>query len=101
MVREALYSQYFEEAQHPSAPETLLRAATTAGVAEGEAKAFVDDKDEGLQDVKMLIRDQSGNGVDSVPYIVIEGRRRDLTLVGAKEVQEYVKALEQVAKESK
>jgi len=48
----------------------------------------------------MLIREQAGNGIDAVPYIVIEGKRRDFTLQGAKEVPEYVKALEQVIKES-
>ena len=47
----------------------------------------------------MLIREQAGNGIDSVPYVVIEGKRRDFTLEGAKEVEEYVKALENVAKE--
>ncbi len=49
----------------------------------------------------MLIREQAGNGIDSVPYVVIEGKRRDITLVGAKEVDEYVKEFEKVAKESK
>ena len=49
----------------------------------------------------MLIREQAGNGVDSVPYVVLEGKRRDLTLVGAKEVEEYVKEFEKLAKESK
>ncbi len=48
----------------------------------------------------MLIREQAGNGIDSVPYVVVEGKRRDFTLQGAKEVEEYVKALEQVVKES-
>ena len=48
---------------------------------------------------KLIRREQTGNGVDSVPYVVFEGRRRDFTLVGAKEVDEYVKTLEQVAKE--
>jgi len=48
----------------------------------------------------MLIREQAGNGVDAVPYVVIEGKKRDFTLEGAKEVAEYVKVLEQVAKES-
>jgi len=48
----------------------------------------------------MLIREQAGNGIDAVPYIVIEGKRRDFTLQGAKEVSEYVKTLEQVIKES-
>ena len=49
----------------------------------------------------MLVREQAGNGVDSVPYIMFEGKRRDLTLVGAKEVEEYVKALETISRESK
>ena len=48
----------------------------------------------------MMIREQAGNGVDAVPYIVVEGKRRDFTLEGAKEVDEYVKILQQVTKES-
>ena len=95
-----MYSQYFENEKHPSSPETLLTATTTAGIPEAEAKAFIDDEYEGLQDVKMLVREQTGNGVDSVPHIVIEGKRRDITLTGAREVDEYVKALERVMKES-
>jgi hypothetical protein len=34
-----------------------------------------------------------------VPYVVLEGRRRDLTLEGAREVDEYVKSLRQIVKE--
>lgn len=49
----------------------------------------------------MLIREQAGNGIDSVPYVVLEGKRRDFTIEGAKEVEEYVKELEKVAKECK
>lgn len=100
-IVDSLYRQYFEEEKHPSSHGTLIQAATEAGVQEKEAREFVEDEDEGLMDVKMLIREQAGNGVDSVPYAVIEGKRRDLTLVGAKEVDEYVKALEQVIKESR
>ena len=37
----------------------------------------------------------------AVPYVVLEGKRRDFTLDGAKEVDEYLKELEKVAKESK
>ncbi|KAK1090730.1 hypothetical protein LTR48_007726, partial [Friedmanniomyces endolithicus] len=37
----SLYKQYFEEERHPSSPETLLRAATEAGVPESDAKAFI------------------------------------------------------------
>lgn len=99
-VVDSLYKQYFEEEKHPSSHETLLRAATDAGMSESDAKAFIEDEDEGLMDVKMLIREQAGNGIDSVPHIMFEGKRRDLTLIGCKEVDEYVKALNQIIKES-
>ena len=97
----SLYRQYFEEERHPSSPETLLRATSEAGIPEAEAKAFIEDKDEGLMDVKMLMREQAGNGIDPVPYIVVEGKRRDITLEGCREVAEYLKALNQVVKESR
>jgi predicted DsbA family dithiol-disulfide isomerase len=104
---ESLYRQYFEEERHPSSRETLLRAATDAGFDVGEAENIVggDEEDdaadeEGLQSVKALIREQAGNGIDAVPYIVIEGKRRDLTLEGAKDVDAYVKALRTIIKES-
>lgn len=99
-IVDSLYRQYFEEEQHPSSKETLLKACEEAGLGETEAKKIVEDEDEGLMDVKMLIREQAGNGVDAVPYVVFEGKRRDFTLEGCKEVDEYVKVLQQVAKES-
>jgi len=99
-VVNSLYHQYFEEERHPSSKETLLKACLDAGIDKGEAEAFIADENEGLMDVKALVREQESNGVDSVPYIVFEGKRRDFTLVGAKEIDEYVKTLEQVMKES-
>ncbi|KAG9228856.1 thioredoxin-like protein [Amylocarpus encephaloides] len=96
----ALYKAYFEEGKHPSSAETLIAACKEAGIDEEEAKRVVEDESEGLMDVKSAIREQASNGVDSVPVVMIEGRRRDVTLTGAKEVGEYVKALEQVVKES-
>ena len=71
-----------------------------AGIPEAEAKKVIEDKDEGLQETKMKIREQASNGVDSVPFIVFEGKRRDITIQGANEVEDYVKALEQIVKES-
>jgi predicted DsbA family dithiol-disulfide isomerase len=94
-----LYTQYFEQEKHPSSPDTLHKAALDAGIPESEAKSLIEDEYEGLQDVKMRIRQQASNGVDAVPYIVIEGRRRDITLQGAKEVDEYIRALERIMKE--
>ncbi|KAK0659668.1 hypothetical protein DIS24_g3874 [Lasiodiplodia hormozganensis] len=99
-IVESLYSQYFENEKHPSAADTLLRATADAGIPESEAKPVIDDESEGLMDVKMLIREQKGNGIDAVPHVVIEGRRRDVTLEGAREVDEYVKALQRVIKEN-
>ena len=96
-----MYEQYFEQEKHPSSPETLLKAAVSAGVEEAEAKAFIDHENEGLQDTKLAIREQASNGIDSVPYIILEGKRRDFTLVGAKEIQEYLKEMEKLAKEAK
>ena len=99
ILNAALYRQYFEEERHPSNKGTLLAATNEAGIPQTEAEPFLDDSSEGLQDVKLLIREQASNGVDAVPYIVFEGKRRDFTLEGAKEVDEYVKTLNQVIKE--
>ncbi|KAL8680208.1 MAG: hypothetical protein Q9186_003566 [Xanthomendoza sp. 1 TL-2023] len=96
----SLYAQYFTHRAHPSTSETLLKAATEAGIDRATAEALVGDEYEGLSETKMLIREQVSNGVDSVPYVVIEGKRRDFTLEGAKEVGEYLKTLQGVAKES-
>ena len=49
----------------------------------------------------MLIKEQAGNGIDSVPYIVLEGKRRDITLEGAREVDEYLREFDKIVKESK
>jgi len=97
---DSLYRQYFEEEKHPSNAETLLQACIDAGVDEKEANAVIEDEYEGLQETKMLIREQAGNGVDSVPFVVFEGKRRDITIQGANEVEDYVKAMEQIVKES-
>jgi len=97
----SLYSQYFENEKHPSADETLLKATSDAGIPDSEARPFVEDKNNGIMDVKNMVRQQAGNGVDAVPNIMFEGKRRDITLVGAKEVEEYEKALKQIVKESK
>ncbi|KAI4271057.1 MAG: hypothetical protein LQ337_006277 [Flavoplaca oasis] len=97
---DSLYAQYFTQRAHPSASDTLLNATDHAGIDRTTAEAFVADDHEGLLDTKMLIREQASNGVDSVPYVVFEGKRRDFTLVGAKEVAEYLKTLEAVAREA-
>ncbi|CAK4032272.1 DSBA-like thioredoxin domain [Lecanosticta acicola] len=97
---DSLYRQYFEEEKHPSSHETLSTAAREAGIEEGEAKAFIEDESEELMDTKMLIREQAGNGIDAVPHLVVEGKKRDMTVEGCREVEEYINALNRVIKES-
>ncbi|KAL8947419.1 MAG: hypothetical protein Q9222_006298 [Ikaeria aurantiellina] len=99
-IVDSLYTQYFTQRAHPSAPETLLRAAVDAGVDRTGAGSFIEDEYDGLQETKMVLREQVSNGIDSVPYILFEGKRRDFTVQGAKEVGEYLKTLEAVAKEA-
>ena len=94
-----LYTQYFEQRAHPSSHETLVKACMAAGLSGEEAVKLVEDNEEELSVTKAAIREQVGNGVDSVPYVVFEGRKRDFTLVGAKSVAEYEKVLGQVARE--
>lgn len=100
-IVDALYRRYFEQGQHPSSHETLLAACVEAGVPEPEARrVVVEDEGLGLAGVRAALRKAAQDGVDSVPTVVFEGKRRDITLVGAKEVRDYVKAMETIAKES-
>lgn len=77
-----------------------MKATTAAGIPEEDAKKVIADEDEGLVDVKTAIREQVGNGIDSVPYVRFEGKKRDLTFEGAQDVEDYVKGLETIIKES-
>ncbi|KXJ87742.1 hypothetical protein Micbo1qcDRAFT_190192 [Microdochium bolleyi] len=98
-IVDALYRMFLEEAAHPSSAETLIKACVEAGVPEGEARRVVEDVNLGRQLATRKIRMSKSDGVDSVPTVVFEGKRRDVTLVGAKEVFEYEKALATIVKE--
>ncbi|KAL7942162.1 hypothetical protein V8C42DRAFT_354994 [Trichoderma barbatum] len=96
---DALYGRYFERGEHPSADEVLIGACVEAGISEEEASKVVGDKDLGLAEVKARLREVTRD-VDAVPVVMVEGKRRDITLTGAKEVEEYMKTLEKIASES-
>lgn len=97
---DALYKMYFEEEKNPSSRETLVAACVEAGIDGEKARAVVEDESEGSVEVKAALRESVANAIDSVPHIIFEGKKRDLTLVGAKEVHEYVMAMVTIAKES-
>ncbi|TQS33208.1 hypothetical protein Golomagni_06454 [Golovinomyces magnicellulatus] len=98
-IIDGLYTRYFTQGRHPSKDDTLLEACVEAGIDEAEAKKVVDNKELGLRNVKDKLRTVAMD-TDAVPVVVFEGKRRDLTLTGAKQIADYVKALETVAKES-
>jgi predicted DsbA family dithiol-disulfide isomerase len=99
-VLESLYEQYFCQQAHPSSPSTLITACLAAGLSHTESEELVNDGDVYARQTKAAIQEQAGNGVDSVPYVVFEGRKRDFTLIGAKTVEEYGKVLGRVEKEA-
>ncbi|KAL6700680.1 thioredoxin-like protein [Trichoderma pleuroticola] len=70
---DALYVRYFERGEHPSRDEVLIGACVEAGISEEEASKVVGDAEIGLAEVKAKLRE---------------------------EVEEYVKTLEKIAKES-
>ncbi|KAH8687967.1 thioredoxin-like protein [Tricladium varicosporioides] len=96
----SFYSLYFEQSQHPSSSSTLLTACLAAGIPQEKAEKVINDESEGLMEAKLAIRENVGNGIDSVPVVVVEGKRKDVTITGANEVEDYEKALRQVIKES-
>ncbi|KAJ2894941.1 dsba oxidoreductase [Zalerion maritima] len=101
-----VYNVYFRKGLSPSSPDALVAALLAVGIDGGKgeagAKEIVEDATaySGMRQVKNKIQEVQGNGIDAVPVVMFEGRRRDITLTGAKEVAEYIKALETVAKES-
>ncbi|KEY70316.1 hypothetical protein S7711_07012 [Stachybotrys chartarum IBT 7711] len=96
---DALYRLYLCEARHPAADDTLMEACVEASVNEVDAREVVRNKALGEKEVRTQLRNVASD-VDAVPVVRVEGRRRDITLTGAKEVEAYVKALETVIKES-
>lgn len=67
----SLYMQYFSQRAHPSASETLLKAASDAAIDQATAEAFIRDESDGLAETQMLIREQASDGVDSVSILHI------------------------------
>lgn len=98
-LADALFRKHLCEGRMPAADDVLAEACAEAGIDAGEAAAAVRDKGMGAERCRREIR-AAGADVEVVPVVVVEGRRRDLTLRGAREVGQYVAALETVVKES-
>ena len=88
---------YFEAERHQSSWEMLVEAPMKGPGVEMRKAEVVRW---GCRRSRERMREQIPNGVYAVPYIVIEGRKRDWTLVGLKDVEEHVKALETIIKKT-
>lgn len=77
-----------------------MKACVEAGIEEENARKVIEDEEMG-RDVAVEYEKigRIEEGIDAVPHIRIEGKKRDFTFQGAKEVEEYLKALMQVVKE--
>lgn len=96
----ASYKAYFTAGADPPSLPTLLGAAISGVVPHTEAKAFIADEMDFLSETRLLIREQANNGIDTVPHIMIQGKKREFTLEGATETKEYLKALKDVGERS-
>lgn len=95
---DALYALYFTESRHPSSYSTLAAALQRAGLQTDWLAAYL-ASDADKEEVAEQVQEAMMAGIDGVPHVVFEGRRRDLTLVGNKEPAEYLRAMVQVLKE--
>ncbi|KAL8327849.1 hypothetical protein RB597_003933 [Gaeumannomyces tritici] len=87
LLVDALFRRYFADGAGPADQGVLVAACVEAGMSETEAKALVVEEDRGgggrgLAEVRRAVAEQRINGVDSVPTVLLEGRKRDITLVG-------------------
>lgn len=94
----ALYESYHTLSLHPSELSTLQRAAHVASLK--PITSFLEYPDIFLPETKALLCEQVRNGLDTLPLVVFEWRRRDFTLNGAKEVGEYLAVREKLVKET-
>ncbi|KAL8392956.1 hypothetical protein RB595_002954 [Gaeumannomyces hyphopodioides] len=102
LLVDALFCRYFADGAGPADEAMLVAACVEAGLPKAEARALVveDRGGRGLAEVRRAMAEQRIDGVDSVPRVLLEGRKRDITLVGAREVVEYSKAIQTIVKES-
>lgn len=98
-IIQGLQRRYFTEAQHPAGADTLVDSCVEAGVDRGEAEDVVGDKSRGERAAREKLRSVAMD-VDAVPSVRFEGRKRDITLTGARDVSDYVEALQTIIKES-
>lgn len=94
-LKHALFVAYFTQGQDPGDRDVLLAAATEAGLDPAEARRVI-DSDAGADAVRAAERQWRGEGITSVPTVIIQGR---YLIQGAQEPAAYERALRRIAAE--
>ena len=91
-----LYKACYEEGQNVSRKETVARVAKEVGVPDGEAYIM---SDAGLPEVREALRNPVTNGkrVRAAPTFTLRAGDAAHTISGAREAEEWLSILEQVA----
>lgn len=93
----ALFRAYFTEGRDPGDPAVLAEAAREAGLDEAAAQAVIDG-DARAAEVRAAEARWRGEGITSVPSIVVDGR---YLIQGAQEPAAYERAIRRIAEEDK
>lgn len=93
-LKKALMEAHHGRAESPADPEVLLRAAAQAGLDAERARAVLANSDEFADAVREQERFYTGNGIHSVPAVIINQRH---LISGGQPVEVFERALRQIA----
>lgn len=96
-LKHALFAAYFTRGQDPGDPQVLVDAANEAGLDAGEARRVI-KSGEGADAVRAAERTWRGEGITSVPTVIVDGR---YLIQGAQEPAAYERALRRIAGEKR
>jgi predicted DsbA family dithiol-disulfide isomerase len=95
-LKQALFDAYFTEGRDPGDLETLVAVAGRVGLDEAKARAVL-ESDEFAADVRERERFYTGQGIHSVPAIIINDRH---LISGGQPPEVFEQALRQIAAEA-
>lgn len=92
-LKEALFQAYFTDGQSPGSHAVLVRVATEVGLDSAKAQEVL-DTGAYADDVRELEQFYQGQGIHSVPAIIINGKH---LISGGQPVEVFEQALRQIA----
>jgi predicted DsbA family dithiol-disulfide isomerase len=92
-LKEALFKAYFTDGQSPASHDVLVQLATDAGLDAARAREILTSS-EYAQDVRERAQHYQGQGIHSVPAIIINNRH---LISGGQPAEVFEQALRQIA----